>query len=88
MNHFRVDTICNITQEQQELREIRVCLWVHRQVCCNKISSIGVKSLNINGNRVSASSNRYSSTPLNEIYENVTSQFHMNACYLGKLRNN
>ena len=36
---------CNIIQELQEL-EIQLRLWVDQQVCCNKISSIAVKSIN------------------------------------------
>ena len=39
---FRFDTICNIIQELQELQ--RLCLLVHRQVCCDTISLIAVKS--------------------------------------------
>ena len=33
MKNFRFDTTCNILQEPQEYRSMKVYLWVHRQVC-------------------------------------------------------
>ena len=43
MKNYCFDTIYNITQEPQELQRL-LCLWVYRQVCCDKISSIAVST--------------------------------------------
>ncbi len=44
MKNFRFDTICNITQEPQELQRFNLYPLVYRQVCCETISPIAVKS--------------------------------------------
>ena len=44
MTNFCFDTICNIPQEAQQ-QKIQLCLWVHQQVCRDKISSIAVKNI-------------------------------------------
>ena len=49
MKNFCFDTICNITQETQEL----YCLWVHRQVGVIKYHQLLSKVLKVlTGNRV------------------------------------
>ena len=45
MKNLHFAFICNITQEPQELQRYnKLCLWVHWEVCCDKISSTAVKS--------------------------------------------
>ena len=45
MKKFRFDTICNITQEPQEVKRFsKLCPLVDQQICYDKILVIAVKS--------------------------------------------
>ena len=44
MKNFHFDSICTHYSWTTRTTEIQLCLWVHQQVCSDKMSSIAVKS--------------------------------------------
>ncbi len=45
MKNFRFNTICNITQKPKELQRYnRACRFIGKCMCCDKMSSVAMKS--------------------------------------------
>ncbi len=80
---FIFDAICNITQEPRGLQ--RLCLWVHRQVgcdkiiinCCHKLLNVVISTLcksNHHGHVSKLNSQLHMNTPHSDDLELLTSQ--------------